>query len=773
MPLRPLLLALALLVLAAPSASAADLLSGGIRAAGTFDGSCLSPAAGDGVVRREVVTDANGLVQARLAAAEGDWDVGVFAPDGALVAGSAMRGATELAEGFVRGGRTLVVQACRRSGAAGDAQLSVQNVVLPAAAPGKLALARVQVPTAAAKDLLLSLDLDMSEHGRPGYLDVLLHGDPDRETLVRSGLGFEVLIADVAAADAAAMRAAVGPPDGTMPSGRVQYRRLAEFGEDMKKLVAENPTLVKPVTLPYPTLEGRAVEGVEITENPGAADGKPVFLQLGVHHAREWPSAEMAMEWAFELVNTFKAGNERTVGLLRRARVIVVPVVNPDGFNLSRETIADAGQALVDPGFAYKRKNCRITDGAVPAAGECGLTANRDKGTDPNRNYGGFWGGPGASRSPGSDTYRGAGPFSEPETQNIRALVSTRQVTTLITNHTYSDLVLRPPGFANGPVAPDEALLKSLGDSMAAENGYTSQKGYELYDTTGSTEDWSYFTTGGLGYTFEIGKLDNADGGAVAGAGFHPPYPYGVVAPWFGVNAPGGGNREAYYLALESTADAARHAVITGRGRPGATLRLLKRFSSQTNGGEDGPISFEEGLTSTMTIPPSGAFELHANQSTRPLLVGTRTEAWTLQCEDAAKRVLGSTEVVVARGERKDVGVACSGAEPATAASLPKLTVRATVKRTSLRTLLKRGLPVRVTCSAACNATVRLAKGARTVGRGSRSGMSGPVTLRVKLSPAGRKALRRARRATLRLTVSATGAGGVRAAATKTLKLRR
>ena len=40
---------------------------------------------------------------------------------------------------------------------------------------------------------------------------------------------------------------------------------------------------------------------------------------------------------------------------------------------------------------------------------------------------------------------------------------------------------------------------------MAAENGYTSQHGYELYDTTGTTEDWSYYATGGLGYTFEIG----------------------------------------------------------------------------------------------------------------------------------------------------------------------------------------------------------------------------------------------------------------------------
>jgi uncharacterized membrane protein len=47
--------------------------------------------------------------------------------------------------------------------------------------------------------------------------------------------------------------------------------------------------------------------------------------------------------------------------------------------------------------------------------------------------------------------------------------------------------------------------MKALGDSMAAENGYLSMYGWQLYDTTGTTEDWSYYATGGLGFTFEIG----------------------------------------------------------------------------------------------------------------------------------------------------------------------------------------------------------------------------------------------------------------------------
>ena len=65
--------------------------------------------------------------------------------------------------------------------------------------------------------------------------------------------------------------------------------------------------------------------------------------------------------------------------------------------------------------------------------------------------------------------------------------------------------MLRPPGLrAQGDTA-DEAIYADLGARMAAQNGYTNQHSYQLYDTTGTTEDWSYYATGGLGYTFEIG----------------------------------------------------------------------------------------------------------------------------------------------------------------------------------------------------------------------------------------------------------------------------
>jgi hypothetical protein len=615
-----------LILLAAPAVAAADLVDATVTSPDAQRRDCIArPASGAGVVQRTVTTTANGLVRASLSAAGGDWDLGVFdSRSGRLVAGSASFGSSELAERVATAGQTLIVQACRRSGSADTARLNARSIPLPGPTGEKISLVRVNLPVPASRDALDATGVDQTEHARPGLQDVLAFGAADLAKLTQAGLTYRVITPDVVAADRAALTAAAPTDVKPMPSGRTSYRRLPDFQADMKALVEQNPTLVKPVTLNHPSLEGRAVEGIEISTNVGAQDGKPVFFQMGVHHAREWPSAEMPMEWAIELVNAYKAGDSRTVDLLGKTRVIVVPIVNPDGYNLSREAPIDSQQPVVDPSFAYKRKNCRVQDLAMPAPGECGLQANRALGVDPNRNYGGFWGGGGASFAANNDTYRGAAPFSEPESQNVRELVSSRQVTTLITNHTYSDLVLRPPGLKSQGEPPDEPIYKDLGDTMAAENGYTSQKSWELYDTTGTTEDWSYYATGGLGFTFEIGKAYEDQ--TLVGVGFHPAYPLGVIAEYYGKYPTGGGNREAYYKALESTANTTRHGILEGQAPAGAVVRAQKTFQTSTSpviqpdGSVGDPILFDDALDTSMTVGADGNFEWHVNPSTRPIV---------------------------------------------------------------------------------------------------------------------------------------------------------
>ena len=586
----------------------------------------------------------SGIVGAKLNASGGDWDLAVFDSTGRTVAASAGLNSVEVASGFVGRAAGLTVQACRLSGSTGSAALDVSFVPVPTGNLGQRAqLVSVKTPTPFHKDLLNLLDLDVTEHGRSGFVDVVLYGSDDAETLRQAGLDYEVEIPDLAELDRQNARRdiafAAATQQSALPSGVDAYRHLWEYEYALKELQRHYPDLARPITLPYKTNEGRQVFGVEITKNAADwRDGKPVYLQMGVHHAREWPSGEHAMEFGFELALNY-GKNARITNLVDRVRTVVVPIVNPDGFNLSREAPVDLrdvtgteGDAytvasLADPFFAYKRRNCRTVDGQASPPPVCGLQAFRFTGVDPNRNYGGFWGGPGASSLPAYDTYRGAAPFSEPETQNIRDLVSKRQVVTLITNHTFSNLVLRPPGLrAQGP-PPDEPIYNDLGQRMANQNGYINQPGYALYDTTGTTEDWSYYATGGLGYTFEIGPNE-----------FHPPFEE-AIAEYMGAGAYAGkGNREAFLLAMENAADATKHSVIAGSAPPGALLRLRKAFATETsnvrtmsNGaltleeveGEpanQGPkIRFMDVLDTYMRVPPSGTFEWHTNPSTRPI----------------------------------------------------------------------------------------------------------------------------------------------------------
>ncbi|WP_297622840.1 M14 family metallopeptidase [Nocardioides sp.] len=492
-------------------------------------------------------------------------------------------------------------------------------------------LVTVDTPTRADKSRLQALGLDLTEHAGHDYVEVVLHTAADREELRAAGFTWDVRIPDLLQREAEINRLddlfAATRLRTAMPSGRNAYRSLADYNAEMKAMAGANPGLVKLLTLPEKTLDGRTVHGVEIAKNVAVRDGRPTFAMFGVHHAREWPSGEHAMEFAVDLVKGARAGDPRISSLLERGRMVVVPVVNPDGFHLSftdgqlidlRE-VDSGGTATIlgTPGNAYKRKNCRVVDGQDTPDGSCAVFSATSPGgflvgTDLNRNYGGLWGGPGASDLFADPTYRGAAPFSEPETRNVRQLISSRQVTMMISNHTFSNLVLRPNGVnptTIGPDglpvgdAPDEQAMKALGARMTAQNGYANIHGWELYDTTGTTEDWSYNATGGYGYTFEIGPNE-----------FHPPFAQ-VVDEYLGAGQfAGKGNREAYLVAFEEAVSRASHAVISGKAPVGATLRLRKQFSTPTWNPEN---DFTDTLESSMATTGK-TFSWDVNQSTRP-----------------------------------------------------------------------------------------------------------------------------------------------------------
>ena len=612
------------LVFAAPAAQASQTVSADTSVVRPCQREISSSAAG-----RDLVTTrakARGLVSARLRS-HGDWDVAVFGAHGRPVAGSAGFGGNELAEGFVRRGERLTVQACRFRGGAASAKLSISFTKIAKRRQGRWQVVDVSTRKRSDKQRLQALGLDLTEHGDANSVDVILHGRADARRLRRAGFSYTVRIRDLAKRTRRNQlrdrRHARATASSGLPSGRDSYRHLADYDLEMKDLAMQYGSLVRPITLNHKSVLGRDVNGIEITTGAqNTADGKPVFLIMGVHHAREWPSSEHTLEFAYDLLRNY-GKDPRTTHLVQNTRTIVVPLVNPDGFNISREAPALGDFSLLD--YEMKRKNCAISETTPQKYSNRGCDnsgAGRLRGTDPNRNYGGLWGGSGASLTWFDDTFRGDAPFSEPETQNIRELISSRQVTNLITNHTYSNLVLRPPGVASFGFPLEEPEYKALGASLAAHNGYSNIPGFGLYDTTGATEDWSFWSTGGWAFTFEIGPDE-----------FHPPYAKGVEDEYRGedlaAGAGKGGNREAYYTMLQATADADMHSQIEGSAPAGSTLRISKTFQTETSpvwqddfGVSIGdPIQFPDTLTSEFK-PTGGAFSWDVNPSTRPVVAG-------------------------------------------------------------------------------------------------------------------------------------------------------
>ena len=205
---------------------------------------------------------------------------------------------------------------------------------------GKVQVVHVKARSPEARTKVSKLGLDMTEHGDATGVEVVLHGTKDAARLRDAGFDYNVKIADLAARNktnaAKDRKYAAAVAQSPLPSGRTTYRHLADYNNEMTQLARRYKNLVKPLTLKNKSIEGREVRGIEITTNPNNVnDGKPVYLQLGAHHAREWPSAEHAMEFAYDLLENYRT-DARARRVVKNARTIIVPVVNVDGFEVSR-----------------------------------------------------------------------------------------------------------------------------------------------------------------------------------------------------------------------------------------------------------------------------------------------------------------------------------------------------------------------------------------------------------------------------------------------------
>ena len=244
-------------------------------------------------------------------------------------------------------------------------------------------------------------------------------------------------------------------------------------------------------------LPGYDILALRLTnESFGVIDEKPTFFLMAEIHAREYATAELATRYAEYLIDNYGIDPDIT-WLLDYFRVYIVSMTNPDGRKL-----AEAGN--------YWRKNVDSDDGCSDPG---------SWGTDLNRNSTFKWNHGGSSPYACDETYMGPTAGSEPEVQAIESFVQTLfadqrgpgdndpapldSTGVFVTLHSAAGLVLWPWGWTSSP-APNGTQLQTLGRHLAYFNGYIPQQSYQLYQTSGTTDEFIYGTLGVPGFTFEM-----------------------------------------------------------------------------------------------------------------------------------------------------------------------------------------------------------------------------------------------------------------------------
>jgi hypothetical protein len=251
------------------------------------------------------------------------------------------------------------------------------------------------------------------------------------------------------------------------------------------------------------SVEGRTIWAIKISDEPNIDDElEDEVLFVGLHHAREWISAEVPYYLAVKLVEEYGT-NSIVQNLIDNSELWIVPVLNPDGLEYSRSEVFDLESE--NNNSRYWRKNRSVNgDGS--------------HGVDLNRNYGtttwgedieeGCWDG---CAHPDHDPYWGPSAFSEPETRALRDLVidNNRDFKGALSYHSYGQLIGYPWGNTSVPV-PEADAMDTLGQEMSDliedvhDMYYDVLQAGSWYGTVGDMVDWFYEETRGPAYTIEL-----------------------------------------------------------------------------------------------------------------------------------------------------------------------------------------------------------------------------------------------------------------------------
>jgi murein tripeptide amidase MpaA len=357
-------------------------------------------------------------------------------------------------------------------------------------------LVEVRVTGPAQLQQLLALDLDLAGCRQPllGQRRIEIIARPgDLQRLQQANLKHIVRIADMAASHAAAVAQfptnvedTLTPPIGQGAMGG--HYTLTEMLSILDDFALQYPGICSQRVSIGQSIEGRDLWMVKISDNVTVDEGEPEVYYDALHHAREPLSMSATLLFMDELLDGYGNDPEATF-LINERELYFVPCVNPDGYEYNATTNPNGG--------GLWRKNRRNN-------------GNGTFGVDLNRNYATFWNAPngGSSTNTSSETYRGTGPFSEPEVTAVEAFAASRQFVQVFSTHSYTDVLLRPWAYQAADPA-NVAAYNVLGAFMVEESGINHGRwGSLLYISSGTSVDHHHVARGSFSWTAELGRAN-------------------------------------------------------------------------------------------------------------------------------------------------------------------------------------------------------------------------------------------------------------------------
>ena len=279
------------------------------------------------------------------------------------------------------------------------------------------------------------------------------------------------------------------------------YYTGAEIQKELRRLAAAYPKAVSTAKTITKSVGGLPIELVCVTANLEGCDGlsdRPAVLYTALVHAREPATVMCLIAFLRDVLEQAGSGRADALALLQQRKLLFIANANPDGYSWNERTHPRGG--------GMKRKNGRHT---------C-TRGGADDGVDPNRNFGYKYAfdNSGSSSNGCSEEFRGAGAFSEPETQAIRTVTRLHKPAAILHWHGWGNDLAFPFSYDwKAPMAANElGLFQEFASEMTATNGYASGRAWESvgYMTNGEADDWGWGDEHAVSLTLEVGASSDS-----------------------------------------------------------------------------------------------------------------------------------------------------------------------------------------------------------------------------------------------------------------------